>query len=110
NPNGLRESLPGTKTQQLGRKAVPVLLAALQFPEPDRRGHAAYLLGLTGDPTVVSSLAPLLSGRTKMAMAVSWMPTLGSIEPESFAMFFVCQSIRPPSLRNQAATTARFVR
>ena len=64
------------KVQQLGRKAVPALLAALQFPEPERRGHAAYLLGLTGDPTVVSSLAPLLADRTKVPMHVPWMPTV----------------------------------
>jgi tRNA (Thr-GGU) A37 N-methylase len=35
---------------------------------------------------------------------------LGSIEPESFAMLLVCQSIRPPSLRgweNQAIFATR---
>jgi hypothetical protein len=59
-----------------GRKAVPALLAALQFSEPERRGHAAYLLGLTGDRTVVSSLAPLLADRTKIPMGIKWMPTI----------------------------------
>lgn len=62
--------------REAGRKAVPALLAALQFPEPERRGHAAYLLGLTGDRTVVSSLAPLLSDRTEMSMGIEWMPTV----------------------------------
>jgi TIR domain len=52
----------------LKRKAVPALLAALQFPEPDRRGHAAHLLGVTGDPMVVSSLAPLLADYSEMSM------------------------------------------
>jgi TIR domain/PBS lyase HEAT-like repeat len=64
------------KVQQLGRKAVPALLAALQFPEPERRGHAAYLLGWTGDRTVVSSLAPLLADRTKVPLHITWMPTV----------------------------------
>jgi HEAT repeat protein len=49
----------------LKRKAVPALLAALQFPEPDRRGHAAHLLGVTGDPMVVSSL---LADYSEMSM------------------------------------------
>jgi hypothetical protein len=62
--------------QQLGRKAVPTLLAALQFPESERRGHAAYLLGLTGDRTVVNSLASLLADRTKVPMGIEWMPTI----------------------------------
>lgn len=62
--------------QQLGRKAAPALLAALQFPEPERRGHAAYLLGLTGDRTVVTSLAPLLADHTKVPLGITWMPTV----------------------------------
>jgi HEAT repeat protein len=62
--------------RQAGRTAVPALLAALQFSEPERRGHAAYLLGLTGDRTVVSSLAPLLADRTKVPMGLEWMPTV----------------------------------
>lgn len=62
--------------KQTPKKAVPALLAALQFPEPARRGHAAYLLSLTGDRTVVGSLAPLLSDRTELHMGVGWMPTV----------------------------------
>jgi HEAT repeat protein len=62
--------------RQAGRNAVPTLLAALQFPEPERRGHAAYLLGLTGDRTVVRSLAPLLADRTEVPMGLEWMPTV----------------------------------
>jgi HEAT repeat protein len=62
--------------REAGRKAVPALLAALQFPEPERRGHAAYLLGLTGDRTVVSSLVPLLADRTKVPIRLEWMPTV----------------------------------
>ncbi len=64
------------KVREAGRKAVPALLAALQFPEPERRGHAAYLLGLTGDRTVVTALAPLLSDRTKVPLSLEWMPTV----------------------------------
>jgi HEAT repeat protein len=64
------------KVRDAGRIAVPALLAALQFPEPERRGHAAYLLGLTGDRTVVSSLAPLLADRTEVDMGLEWMPTV----------------------------------
>ena len=62
--------------RKAGRAAVPSLLAALQFPEAERRGHAAYLLGLTGDRTVVSSLAPLLADRTEVRMGLEWMPTV----------------------------------
>lgn len=64
------------KVRQAGRTAVPALLAALQFPEPERRGHAAYLLGLTGDRTVVNSLAQLLSDRSELPMGLEWMPTV----------------------------------
>lgn len=62
--------------RKAGRIAVPALLAALKFPEPERRGHAAYLLGLTGDRTVVGSLAPLLADRTEVPMGLEWMPTV----------------------------------
>lgn len=62
--------------REAGRKAVPALLAALQFPEPERRGHAAYLLGLTGDRTVVASVAPLLADRNKVPLGLEWMPTV----------------------------------
>ncbi len=58
-----------------GRKAVPALLAALEFPDAPRRGHAAYLLGLTGDPDVVSALVPLLSDRAKVGI-IDWLPTV----------------------------------
>lgn len=64
------------KVREAGRKAVPPLLAALQFPEPERRGHAAFLLSLTGDRTVVGSLAPLLADRSKVSMGLEWMPTV----------------------------------
>jgi hypothetical protein len=64
------------KVREAGRAAVPALLAALQFPEPEKRGHAAYLLGLTGDRTVVSSLAPMLSDRTEVPMGIQWLPTI----------------------------------
>lgn len=64
------------KVRGAGRKAVPPLLASLQFPEPERRGHAAYLLSLTGDRTVVGSLAPLLTDRTKIPMGLEWLPTV----------------------------------
>lgn len=64
------------KVREAGRTAVPALLTALQFPEPERRGHAAYLLGLTGDRTVVGSLAPLLADRTEVPMGLEWMPTV----------------------------------
>lgn len=63
------------QVREAGRKAVPALLAALEFPEPERRGHAAYLLGLTGDPKVVSALVPLLSDRAKVGI-VNWLPTV----------------------------------
>ena len=62
--------------REAGRKAVPTLLAALEFPEPARRGHAAYLLGLTGDRTVVRSLAPLLADRREVPLGLEWMPTV----------------------------------
>ena len=65
-----------SSVRELGRSAAPALLAALSFPEPDRRGHAAYLLGLTGDRTVVKSLVPLLDDREEMSMDVAWMPTV----------------------------------
>ena len=58
-----------------GRKAVPALLAALDFPDAPRRGHAAYLLGLTGDPEVVGALAPLLSDRGEVRI-INWLPTV----------------------------------
>ena len=64
------------KVREAGRTAVPALLAALQFPEPQRRGHAAYLLGLTGDRTVVNSLAPLLTDRSEVPLGVPWIPTV----------------------------------
>jgi TIR domain/PBS lyase HEAT-like repeat len=63
------------QVREAGRRAVPALLAALEFPEPERRGHAAYLLGLTGDPKVVSALAPLLSDRAKVGI-IDWLPTV----------------------------------
>ena len=58
------------------QEAAPALLAALQFPEPARRGHAAYLLSLTGNRTVVGSLAPLLTDRAELHMDVGWLPTV----------------------------------
>lgn len=61
--------------RKAGRVAVPALLAALEFPEPQRRGHAAFLLGLAGDRSVVSSLVPLLSDRSRFDLGVAWMPT-----------------------------------
>jgi PadR family transcriptional regulator PadR len=65
-----------SNVREAGRNAVPALLAALEFPEPERRGHAAYLLGLTGDRTVVRSLAPLLADRSQVALGLEWMPTV----------------------------------
>lgn len=65
-----------SKVQELGRNAAPVLLAALSLPEPNRRGHAAYLLGLTRDRTVVKKLVPLLADRQELSMGVNWMPTV----------------------------------
>ena len=64
------------QVREAGRKAVPALLAALQFSEPERRGHAAFLLGLTGDRTVVRSLTPLLADRTAVPMGLEWLPTV----------------------------------
>ena len=63
------------QVREAGPKAVPALLAALEFPDAERRGHAAYLLGLTGDPKVVSALAPLLLDRAKVGI-VEWLPTV----------------------------------
>jgi hypothetical protein len=63
------------QVREAGRKAVPALLAALDFPDAPRRGHAAYLLGLTGDPDVVSALVPLLSDRAKVGI-VNWLPSV----------------------------------
>lgn len=57
-----------------GRRAVPALLAALQFSEPERRGHAAYLLSLTGDRTIVGYLAPLLQDRAQIGWDIQWLP------------------------------------
>jgi hypothetical protein len=63
------------QVQSLGKRAVPALVAALEFPEPARRGHAAYLLGWTGDPDVVGELKPLLSDRSEVGIDPRW-PTV----------------------------------
>jgi len=64
-----------SQVRSAGKRAVPALLAALEFPEPERRGHAAYLLGLTGDAEVVNELTPLLSDRSAVDI-VEWLPTV----------------------------------
>lgn len=60
----------------MGSRAVPHLLAALEDPDPARRGHAAFLLGRTGDASVVPALVPLLDDRSGVGIGVDWLPTV----------------------------------
>jgi hypothetical protein len=82
------------KVRAAGRTAVPALLAALEFPEPQRRGHAAYLLGLTGDRTVVKSLAPLLADRTEVPMGLEWMPTVRAAAASTLKKIGTTEALR----------------
>ncbi|MFZ4984980.1 MAG: TIR domain-containing protein [Blastocatellia bacterium] len=52
--------------------ATPYLIKALQLDDGEKRGHAAYLLGLTGDTSAVPHLVPLLSDRTKLPFHNLW--------------------------------------
>ena len=80
--------------REAGRKAVPALLAALEFAEPERRGHAAYLLGLTGDRTVVSSLASMLGDRTEIPMGIEWMPTVRAAAAKALKNIGTTEALR----------------
>lgn len=60
-----------------GVLASSYLIKAAALPDPVKRGHAAYLLGFTGDPDVVPVLATLLSDSEGVGL-VNWLPTVGA--------------------------------
>jgi glutaredoxin len=54
----------GTHRPQLARRACPFLITLLSHPEPNRRGDAAFLLGLIGDAKVLAGLEPLAEDKS----------------------------------------------
>jgi hypothetical protein len=60
-----------------GALASPYLLKAAAVSDSVQRGHAAYLLGWTGDPNVVATLIPLLSDSAPVGI-VPWLPTVAA--------------------------------
>lgn len=56
------------KVDQAKALATPYLIKALNTNDPEERGHAAYLLGLTADPAAVSALVPLLSDKARVSV------------------------------------------
>jgi HEAT repeats/Thioredoxin domain len=49
----------GTHRPELARRACPCLVTLLSHQDPNRRGDAAFLLGLIGDAKVLGRLEPL---------------------------------------------------
>jgi glutaredoxin len=49
----------GTHRPELAQRACPYLVALLSHQDPNRRGDAAFLLGLIGDAKVLERLDPL---------------------------------------------------
>jgi HEAT repeat protein len=57
--------------------AAPPLLVALDSRDSVKRGHAAYLLGFTGEPKVIPALAALLVDESEVGLAW-WLPTVSA--------------------------------
>jgi hypothetical protein len=103
--DGLASIRPQNPLAFVGAEVLTKFCGILKGMAPSRQANAAR-----AEDERIPSVTMVTSAHGQDHQDQIWESRLGSIEPESFAMLLVCQSIRPSSLRgweNQAIFATR---